>query len=197
MASRIRFAGAHSVFDAFPDLRLRVSPPENDCPPLEYARRLLGSPRANEAITFLAYLLPRREAVWWARQCVSALLGPRAEDEALRAAELWVRTPDEDNRLVALQIGNAAEPKAATTWLARAAAWSGGSMCAPDLKRLSAPPSACAQAVNAAIVLAASAGEPLGVMKRIAACAEAGIRFADGDDARVSLAETKISPALA
>lgn len=195
MSSRIRFPGARAVFEAFPDLRRLAPPPQDDCASLDYARRLLAAPRANQAIAFLAHLLPRREAIWWARHCVSALLGPRADDAALRAADLWVRAPDEDNRCAALQIGNAGEPSAATTWLARAAAWSGGSMCPPELKRLPAPPAACAQAVNAAIMLAVCAGEPLGVMKRIAACVEAGIRFAEGGDAHVSLPEAPVSSA--
>lgn len=189
MSSRIRFAAAGAVFDAFPDLRRFAPPPQDDCAPLDYARRLLGSPRPSDAIAFLAYLLPRREAVWWACQCVGALLGPRAQDAALGAADLWVRGPDEDHRQAALKIGSSSAPEAATTWLARAAAWSGGSMCPPEMQPLPAPPSACAQAVNAAIVLAATAGEPIGVMKRIAACAEAGIRFAEGGDARVTIGE--------
>lgn len=187
MASRIRFPSTRVVFDAFPDLRHRAPPPQDDCAPCDHVRHLLGSARAHEATTFLAYLLPRREAVWWAGQCVGALLGPRADDEARRAADLWVKTPDEDNRNAALQIGISGDPRAATTWLARAAAWSGGSMCLPDLKPLPAPPTACAQAVNAAIVVAVCAGEPIDVMKRIRACAEAGTRFAEGGEARVYL----------
>lgn len=198
MPSRVRFAAARGVFYAFPDLRRLAPPPQDDCAPLEYARRLLASAHANQAIAFLAYLLPRREALWWARQCVVALMGPSAEDAALQAADLWIRDPDEYSRCAALEIGNSSEPGAATTWLARAAAWSGGSMCPPEVKPLPAPPTACAQAVNAAIVMAAvRAGEPIGVMKRLAACAEAGIRFAEGGEARVFLPEAFATGALA
>ena len=197
MGSRIRFPSARAVFEAFPDLRHLASPPEGDGAPMDYARRLLGSSRPSEAIAFLAYLLPRREAVWWARQCAAVLLGPAGDDEALRAADLWVKEPDEDYRLAALNIGKAGDPRIATTWLARAAAWSGGSMCPPDQKPLPVPPTACAQAVNAAIMLAAGAGEPGDVKKRIVACAEAGIRFAEGDQAHVVLPAASISPALA
>ena len=116
-------------------------------------------------------------------------IGSAREDAALQAADLWVRDPDEDNRCAALEIGKSGDPSAATTWLARAAAWSGGSMGPPEVQPLTARPTACAQAVYAAIVMAAvRAGEPIGVMKRIAACAEAGIRFADGGDAKVLVA---------
>jgi hypothetical protein len=197
MDSRIRFPGAHAVYEAFPDLRGRAPSPERDCAAIDHARKLLGSSQPNEVIAFLAYLLPRREAVWWARQCVTGLLGAATQDDALRTADLWVKEPDEENRLAAMKAAASGDPKAATTWLARAAAWSGGSMLPPDLNKLPAPPSACAQAVNAAIILAACVGNPLGILKRVAACAEAGIRFSEGDEARISLPEGAISRAVA
>jgi hypothetical protein len=190
VSSRIRFGAARTVFEAFPDLRHVAPPPGDESAPLDYARRLLASPRPSHAIVFLAYLLPRREAVWWARQCVGAALGPRANDAALRAAEGWVRAPEEENRCVALEIGTAGDQRVATTWLALAAGWSGGSMCAPDKKPMASPISACAKAVNAAIVLAICAGDPLAIGPWIAACAEAGIRFAEGGDARPRLVQS-------
>jgi hypothetical protein len=189
MSSRIRFATARDVFEAFPDLRYVAPPPGDESAPLDYARHLLASPRPADAIVFLAYLLPRREAVWWARQCVGAILGSGADDVALRAADAWVRAPEEENRLAALEMGTAGDQRLATTWLALAAAWSGGSMCAPDKKLMAAPITACAKAANAAIVLAATVGDPLAIGPRIAACAEAGVRFAEGGDARPQLAK--------
>jgi hypothetical protein len=197
MSSRVRFVAAGDVFEAFADLRQAVPPPRGDAAPLAYARELLASPRPANAIAFLAHLLPRREAVWWARQCVGALLGPRAEDAALRAAEAWVRSPEEENRRAALEIGAASDQRLPTTWLALAAAWSGGSMCAPDLKPLPPPKSACAKAANAAIALACASGDPLGYAQRVAACAEAGIRFADGGDGRVIAPKAPVSAASA
>ena len=194
MSSRIRFATARNIFEAFPDLRHVAPPPVDESAPLDYARHLLVSARPADAIVFLAYLLPRREAVWWARQCVGAILGPRADDAAFRVAEAWVRAPEEENRRAALEIGTAGDQRVATTWLALAAAWSGGSMCAPDKKPMAAPITACAKAANAAIVLAICAGDPLAIGPWIAACAEAGIRFAEGGDAKPRLAQSAESP---
>ena len=190
MPSRIRFAAARNVFEAFPDLSYAAAPPADESAPLDHARALLASPRPTDAIVFLAHLLPRREAVWWAIQCVRGMLGPKADDEALRAADTWVRAPDEDNRNAALAIANAADRRAATTWLAFAAAWSGGSMTPADQKPMAAPPSACAKAAHSAVIMAACAGDPLGVAQRLTACAEAGIQFADGGDATVIGAES-------
>jgi Family of unknown function (DUF6931) len=185
MSSRIRFAVARNVFEAFPDLRYVAPLPVDECAPVDYARSLLASRRPVDAIAFLAYLLPRREAVWWARQCVGAILGPGADDAALHAAEAWVRTPEEENRRTALAAGAAGEQNLATTWLAHAAGWSGGSMCPPEAKPMAPPASACAKAANAAIVLAACSGDPLAIGLWIVACGEAGIRFAEGGEARV------------
>ncbi len=185
MSSRIRFSTARDVFEAFKDLR-RIAPAPGDASaPLDYARGLLVSRRPIDAIVFLACLLPRREAVWWARQCVGAILGPRAEDDALRAADAWVRAPEEERRRAALEIGTAGDPERATTWLALAAGRSGGSVSAPDQKPIAPGPAACAQAANAAIVLAITGGDPRAIGAWTVACVEAGIRFAEGGEARV------------
>jgi hypothetical protein len=185
MPSRVRFATARDVYDAFADLKRIAAPPGDESAPLDYARALLTSPRPSEAIVFIAHLLPRREAVWWAIQCVRAMLGASAEDGALRAADGWVRTPEEDSRRAALAAFTAGDQKAPTTWLAFAAGWSGGSITPPESDPLPAPPSACAMGVNTAVMLAACAGDPLGVVDRLKACAETGIRFAEGGDAKV------------
>ena len=186
MSTRVRFATARNLFEAFPDLRRVVSPAADEFPPLDYARALISSPRPAEAIIFIAHLLPRREAVWWAIQCVWGMLGASADDDSLRAAEAWARAPEEDNRRAALAACSAGDQRAPTTWLAFAAGWSGGSVTPPDKGPMPAPASACALAANAAVLLAATSGDPLAVVPRIKSCAEAGIRFADGGEATVT-----------
>jgi hypothetical protein len=186
MPSRVRFPAARDVFETFPDLKELLPPPADDTPPLEFARRLLASRRPSQSILFLAHLLPRREAVWWARQCVCAILGTSAQDEALRAAEAWVRAPEEPNRRAALDLGKAANRRSPSTWLALAAGSSGGSRSAPEQKPTPPQPSACARAANAAIILAISAQGAGAVSPWIRACAEAGLRFAEGGDASVA-----------
>jgi len=185
LSSRIRFTTARNVFEAFADLKRAVPLPRDDAASLDYARALLTSPRPAEAIIFIAHLLPRREAVWWAVQCVRAMVGTGADDEALRAADAWVLAPEEDNRRAALAAFNAGDQRAPTTWLAFAAGWSGGSVSAADQQPMPAPRSACAMGANTAVMMAACAGNPADVVKRISTCAEAGIRFAEGGDASV------------
>lgn len=186
MSSRIRFSRALDVFEAFKELHRFVALPEDEIDPLGYVRRLLESGRRIDAVTFLAYVLPRREAVWWGRKCLSAILGPAADDDAARAAEAWVRAPEEENRRAALALGTADDALRPTTWLALAAGRSGGSITAPEQTPISPAPEACAQSVNAAIVLAISVQDPPAIGEWIKACVEAGIRFAEGGEARVA-----------
>lgn len=190
MPSRIRFTSAHSVFDAFPDLSYIATRPANDIDPLAHARALSASSRPSDAILFISHLLPRREAVWWAIHCVRALSAGGGADEALHAAETWVRTPEDDNRRAALRVASDSDRRKPATWLAFAAGWSGGSLLAEDQKPVLAPPAACAMAANTAIMLAVAAGDPRAVLDRISACAGAGVRFADGGEPTVSGLET-------
>ena len=185
MSSRIRFVTARSVFEAFPDLSYVVTLPAENIEPLDHARALLGSPRPSDAVLFISHLLPRREAVWWAAQCVRALIGEGAADEALGAAEIWVRTPEDDNRRAALSTANASDRRKPTTWLAFGAGWSGGSILPSDQKPVPPPSGACAMAANTAVMMAVAAGDPRAVVDRIAACAEAGVRFASGGEPTV------------
>ena len=185
MTSRIRFTQASDVYDAFPGLELYAPRPSAPADPLDHARSLLGSPRPSTALAYLAHLLPRREAVWWGCQCVAAMLGAAAKDDGLRLALQWVRDPDETLRREALACAEAGDLKSPTTWLARAVGHSGGSVAPPDQPPRPPNPDACALAVNAAVVLAATRAPPLLIQPWIGECAEAGLRFARGEDARV------------
>ena len=190
-SSRIRFTTARDVFEAFKELGQIAPMPVGDVGPTDYARHLLGSRRPIHAMAYLAHLLPRREAVWWARQCVGAILGPSGADEAMQAVEAWVRAPEEERRRAALDIGNAGDRKRPTTWLALAAGRSGGSVAPPDKDPVAPRPVDCAQAANAAIVLAICTTNPKEFGSWIRACVEAGIRFAEGGDARPIVPSTR------
>jgi len=185
MSSRIRFNDANDVFEAFPTLARFAPLPKAEAEPLAYARELNGMPPPQAAIAFISHLLPRREAVWWACQCVSAILGGAAQDEGLRLASRWVREPDDAFRREALAYAAAGDLNIATTWLARAVGHSGGSLAAPDQPPSPPLTDACAQSVNAAVIVAATRTPSPMILPWIRACAEAGVRFASGEEARV------------
>jgi hypothetical protein len=184
MSSRIRFTAARQIFEAFPIASDDIATVAGDEDPLSFARKLLHSKQPFEAIAFCAYLLPRRETVWWACQCVRAMIDPSGEEAALKAAEAWVREPEEATRRAALDLGATASKRAATTWLASAAGWSGGNMTDPSPIPVTAPPYLTAKAAMGALSLALAKVGALEQPAWIFACAEAGIRFAEGGDAR-------------
>lgn len=153
---RLNFEDAQAVFDAFPTAAEHISAKPTSQPPLEYLRALVKSPAPDDAIAFCAYVLPRRMAVWWTCQCVRELAGDLtpAENTALEAAEDWARAPDEAKRNRALIIGNAGDHKSPSSWAARAAAWSGGSLVPDNENGASGPPHLTAVAARTAVNLA-------------------------------------------
>jgi hypothetical protein len=188
MSSRIRFTTARQVFDTFATAATDILTQPTDEAPLVFIRKLALSDRPIDAIAFCAYLLPRREAVWWACQCVRAIQGDAVgEDAAMKAAEAWVRDPEESMQRAALGLGASGHVRAATTWLAKAAGWSGGSIAPPGLAPVPPPPHLTAKAALAAIVLAMAKAGTRSQAGWIEACTEACIRFADGGDAKPRL----------
>lgn len=97
MSDRLRFATARQVFEAFPTAAADIEVQPGDDAALDFARKLLAPGRRFEAVVYIAYLLPRREAVWWGCQCVRAISGNKTDD-ALLSAEAWVREPEETTR---------------------------------------------------------------------------------------------------
>jgi hypothetical protein len=177
--ARLRFSVARDVFEAFPTACEDIEAKPTDQSPLVFLRELAKGPTPEDAIPFCAYLLPRREAVWWASQSVRGLLDKPSEyDEvALHAAEDWVREPEEPKRREALQVGTTANQGAASTWVALAAGWSGGSMILGNLGGPLAPPELTAKAAFTAIRIALG-GKPdrIGCIAR---CVEHGVRIAE------------------
>ncbi len=184
--TRIRFTTAAQVFEAFPAARDDIEARPTQDPPLAFLRALAASDTPEDAVAFCAYVLPRREAVWWACQCVRGMIpAPGADEQAgLAAAEAWVREPEEERRLQALRLGMGADRGLPTTWLALAAAWSGGSMALPeDGVAVPSPPHLTAQAVRAAVLIALAR---IGARERaayIATCLDGALRLA-GDESR-------------
>jgi hypothetical protein len=178
--SVLRFSAARDVFEAFPTAYEDIATKPHDQLPLAFLRELVKGPTPDDAIPFCAYLLPRREAVRWASQSVRALVDkPTKYDEvALIAAEDWVRAPEDKNRRRALQIGTMANQRAASTWVALAAAWSGGPMIVSEYGGgPPAPPQLTARAAFTAIRIALG-GKPDRV-GCISQCVERGVRIAE------------------
>ena len=154
MTRRLRFSTARQVFEAFPPAAGDIVTAPRDEDPLTFLRSLLTGPTPEDAISFCAYMLPRREAVWWACQCVRQIENPLtpADDRFLLKVEAWVKDADEETRR---QVHEAVESSALdtpATWIAMGAVWSGGSISGAGNPPVPPPPHATAQAVRAAVL---------------------------------------------
>jgi hypothetical protein len=154
MSQRLRFNTARDLFDAFPEAAEDISAEPGDQPSMDYLNALLDSPTPENAVTFCAYLLPRREAVWWGHQCLHRI--PDAMEPSdfamLDLAEDWVREPDEERRQAALGAALQTKPSTPAVWIAFAAGWSGGSMLDASDPAVPPPAHLTAKAVNAGIL---------------------------------------------
>ena len=176
----VRFATARALFESYPEVETKISVAPTDHPPIDFAKGLLSSGKLADAVTFCAYLLPRREAVWWA--CISVrTLHPdiqREDADGLRAAEAWVATPDDEHRRAALAVGSAGDSNHSATWLALAAGWSGG-VETSGTRQLPIPAYMTARAARIAVFLSAA---KIGSSRRQAgmqASIVAGIKLAE------------------
>jgi hypothetical protein len=131
--------------------------------PREYLGALLEADQHADAVKFLAHLLPRREAVWWAWMCAKKGLGKtplKEEHAALTATEKWIAEPTDENRRAALEAANAATLESPAGCAALAAFLTGGSLAPPGMAEVPPPRYAAAKAVFGSLVFSAVTVEP-------------------------------------
>jgi hypothetical protein len=179
--SRVRFATARSLFDTFPETYKKIGAKPTDQFPIDFLKGLVSQGKLDDAVTFCAYLLPRREAVWWACGCVRAHLGdiPQSQAAGLMAAEAWVYEPDEQHRLAALAVANKGDSNDPMTWLAFGAGWSAGSLTAHGGISAPVPPYMTARCTRIALVLSTRFLKKDQRSPRLQACVVEGIKLAE------------------
>lgn len=186
MSERIRFTTARQVYEAFPRLARDIAAGPAEEGPIEFLRALIVRAHRADALVFAAYLLPKREAVWWGCQCLRAF-SPAYADEALLAAEAWVRTPEDATQRAALALSNGGDRMVPSTWLAMAAGHSGGNI-APDGAPFASRPAADTTAITikGGVILGLSRLPLLDQNGWIVACGDAAIRFAEGGVVKIT-----------
>jgi hypothetical protein len=179
--SRVRFATARALYETFPEVAKRVGVEPTDQNPIEFAKALVAQGKAAEAATFCAYLLPRREAVWWACGCVRSLLGeiPQSRATGLLVAEAWVYEPDDEHRLAALEAGTKGDSNDPLTWCALGAGWAGGLLISNPKKQVPMPQYMTARAARIAIIVGSLSVRRDRRPERLAACVAEGLKLAE------------------
>jgi hypothetical protein len=182
--SNLRFFTAREVFEAYPGAAgdMAGTPKDDAEQPLDFLARLLASPTPEDAISFCAYLLGRREAVWWACAC-HRLIGPPADhddEKALLVAEAWVREPEEHRRRAALALGLGGNHDLAGTWLSLAAGGAGGTFILNGQAGPPVPADMTAKAARSAVLISLARLPIRQRAARLPACVDICTRLAQG-----------------
>ena len=131
--------------------------------PRQFLELLIGKELFLDAIRFLAYALPKREAVGWGCLCVRHSLGTQDAlkiSEVHVAAERWVSNPDEENRRAAKIAVDKEGLESPSACLALAAFFSGGSIAPANLQPVAPPDHITPQVVAGAIIVSAVKNQP-------------------------------------
>jgi len=136
---------------------------KDELTPRQFLELLIGNELFLDAIHFLAYALPKREAVGWGCLCVRHSLGTQDASkisETHVAAERWVSNPDEENRRAAKIAADKEGLESPSACLALAAFFSGGSMAPANLEPVAPPDHVTPQMVAGAIIVSAVKSQP-------------------------------------
>ena len=179
--SRVRFATARALYETFPEVSEKIDIAPSDQFPIDFLKDLVSKDKLDGAVAFCAYLLPRREAVWWACGCARSSLGdiPRDRGACLLAAEAWVYDPDDEHRTAALETGTKGDSNDPLTWLALAAGWSGGLLVAFPSLPVPVPSYMTARAARIAVLLSAAHAGKDQRSARLRACIADGMKLAE------------------
>jgi hypothetical protein len=131
--------------------------------PRDFVDALMQAERPGDAVRFLAHLLPKREAIYWAWSIARQALDPAPSPEtaaAMEATGRWIAEPTEANRRPMLDLAEAVGLGTPAGCAALAVFLSGGSVAPPDLPVVEPDPYAAAKAIAGAVVMAAVTKEP-------------------------------------
>lgn len=154
--TNLQFETARELYEAYPQIAEDLTAVPDGRAAIDFLVALAASPTPEEALTFAAYALERRRAIWWGHEClgrVEEMLTPH-DLEMMELAAAWVGDPGEATRYAALDAAQASPAKTPGVWLALAAGWSSGSMAPIDAPPVPVPSHLSARAVNAAVLSA-------------------------------------------
>jgi hypothetical protein len=136
---------------------------KDELTPQQFLELLIGKELFLDAIRFLAFALPKREAVGWGCLCVRHSLGTQDASkisEAHVAVERWVSNPDEENRRAAKIAADKEGLESPSACLALAAFFSGGSIAPANLAPVAPADHITPQVVAGAIIVSAVKNQP-------------------------------------
>jgi Family of unknown function (DUF6931) len=157
-----------------------------DRKPQDYVAILVRNRLFDDAVAFLALVLPLREAVWWAWSCARDAAGETAAppiEAALEAARVWILEPTEENRRTAGDAAEALEYEGPAAFVALSVFLSGGSVGPADAPPAPPGPHEAARAIAGTVVMAAGEGDPSLLKERYSMFIGRAMERADKGDA--------------
>lgn len=154
-----------------------------DFSPKQYIDALTEQGYYADAVRFLPHVLQRREAVWWAIQCVKqvpAALEEQPHVQTLSTAESWVTNTAEETRRKAFDCAEEIGFGTPAGCAALSAFWADGSITPPDVQAVPPPPQLSASAAANACILAAVIAEPDLADEKLKKFISTGLEVAEG-----------------
>ncbi|MGE3804452.1 MAG: hypothetical protein AB7K24_07250 [Gemmataceae bacterium] len=130
----------------------------------DFFRALLDNQQYRDALNFMAYLLPKREAIWWGCLCLWEVMRPEPASESaevIDAVVRWLATPEEELRREIQSSARAAGGAGTSAGsLGLAAFWSEGSMSRPNLPEVKPDPLLTHRMIASAVTAGARLKKP-------------------------------------
>lgn len=159
----------------------------DDISPTEFLHSLIENEDFPDAVRFVAYALPKREATWWACLCARSNINEQSKPEEIKAVELaeaWVYKPTPENCKVNYSAAEATGFKTPAAWAAMAAFWSGDNLSPTEDTKVPPTPDLTPKAVSGAVMLAAVQEGGSKIKEKYQLFLRQGIDIASGGDGR-------------
>jgi hypothetical protein len=153
-----------------------------DLSPQGFLSLLIEAENIGDAVRFLAFALPVREAIWWAYIVAKTNIPAPSELEqlCLERAAAWVYEPDETRRRSCMECAESAKFTGAAAYAALAVFWSGGSLAPEGMPDADADPRLGPIGVGASVLLSITSGNATTLVDRFETAVVRAINIANG-----------------
>jgi hypothetical protein len=149
----------------------------------EFLNQLIQQQQYVDAVRFLAYALPRKDAIRWASLCARASAGANPSEKisaALDVVEKWLANQTDENRRAAWKAAQDADFKTPAGNAALAVYFNDGSLAPPDMPVLPPEDSLTPNSVAAAVFLSAVSDEPAKAPEKYPILLAEGLKLVSG-----------------
>lgn len=150
--------------------------------PQGFLSLLVDAENVGDAVRFLAFALPIREAIWWSYIVAKTTIVAPTELEILcmERAAAWVYEPNEAHRRSCMECAESAKFEGAAAYAALAVFWSGGSLAPEGMADAEADPRLGPIGVGASVLLSLTAGDPMRLTERFETAVARAVNIANG-----------------